>query len=432
MRKHLVRTVTAAALLPAALVIGAAPAIADPGGNNGTIKLSEVGGPEDQSNDPKLSCTFEIQWFGFDAGSGLYSDVTFQAQGADAGTGITVTGSTHVFIGEDAAGGGTDHDATQVYTLAFDAPAANAEQGYHVKVDTANGGSQGADKKSKVFHVGPCAIETGPTEPTEPTEPPTGPTGPTQPTGPVTSDPTPVPPVVPWTWDWTYADPTCTRLTVDYPANIPDGQANDVNVRFETATGSFTLNFHHDTGTWSGRTILTFAGHAQWPAGLTAYDVVWVQVGGTNYHWQGRVPCGTTPQAPAPASPAPGIPAPADPAPADRAPASPAPAVAPTAAPAAPAAASAEAHVTGFRTATATVKRGVAPKADWVEVSDSDAATVEVQQLRKGRWVSTSQATILADGTALVTFPKLTKKGSYKFRVVVDGTATKPLVVKVR
>jgi hypothetical protein len=236
---------------------------------------------------------------------------------------------------------------------------------------------------------------------------------PIAPQPPVTSDPTPVPPVVPWTWDWTYADPTCTALTVDYPANLPQGQSNDVNVRFETADGSFTLNFHNNAGTWAGRTIFTFAGHAQWPAGLTAYDVVWIQVGGTNYHWQGRVSCGAS--APAPAALAPAALAPA--------------AAAPAPAAAAPAAAT---QVTGFRTAASTVKRGAAPKPDWIDVAGSDADTVSVQQLRKGVWRSTSTSTILADGTAMVTFPRLTKKGTYHFRVVVDGTATKPMVVKVR
>ncbi|MFC6345082.1 hypothetical protein ACFP8W_24075, partial [Nocardioides hankookensis] len=182
------RLVTAAALLvPAVLALGAAPAIAggSPGGDNGTIKLSEVGGPEDQSNDPKLWCSFEVQWYGFDAGSSLYSDVSFEGQGADSGVTIGVTGSTHVFIGEDAAGGGTDHDATQVYTLSFDKPAANANQGYHVKVTTANGGSKGNDTKTKVFHVAPCAVPAPPT-PADPTPTPADPT-------PTPADPTPTP-----------------------------------------------------------------------------------------------------------------------------------------------------------------------------------------------------------------------------------------------
>ena len=96
--------------------------------------------------------------------------MSFAGQGADAGVGITVTGATTVFIGEDAAGGGTDHDATQVYTLAFDRPAANANQGYHVKVTTANGGSKGADTKTKVFHVSRARRPSRPTQSTAPTD----------------------------------------------------------------------------------------------------------------------------------------------------------------------------------------------------------------------------------------------------------------------
>ena len=39
---------------------------------------------------------------------------------------------------------------------------------------------------------------------------------------------------------------------------------------------------------------------------------------------------------------------------------------------------------------------------------------------------------VRADGTAKVRFPRLTKRGTYKFRVVVAGRASKTLVVKVR
>jgi hypothetical protein len=399
-------TTAAAILVPAILALGAAPAVAagNPGGNNGTIKLSEVGGPEDHSNDPKLPCSFEIQWYGFDAGDQLKSQVSFAGQGADAGVGIEVTGAAEVFIGEDAAGGGSDHDATQVYTLAFDTPAANPTAGYHVKVTTDNGGSKGADTKFKVFHVRPC---DGATEPTEPGDTP-------DPGGVGTTDPSvPTPALVPWSWDWQYAAPACDALTVDYPANIPSGQANDVNIRFATASGQITLNFHHNTGTWAGRTAFTYTDHPQWPTGLSAYDVVWVQVGGTNYHWQGTVACGTpTPAAPAPA---PAAPAPAAPAPA---------AVAP--------AAVAAAEVSGFRARTETIKRGAAPRADWVTVTASGSDVVRLQQLTKGGWTVSSAAAIREDGTAKVTFPRLSKRGTYQFRVVIDGAATKPLKVRVR
>ena len=89
-RSRLATLATAAILVPTLLTAGAGAAAANngngngnPGGNNGTIKLSTVGGLEDQSNEPHLPCTFEIQWYGFDAGANLYADVSFAGQGAD-------------------------------------------------------------------------------------------------------------------------------------------------------------------------------------------------------------------------------------------------------------------------------------------------------------------------------------------------------------
>lgn len=101
---------------------------------------------------------------------------------------------------------------------------------------------------------------------------------------------------IPFTWDWEYADPTCTALTVSYPVNIPSGQANDVNIRIVYGAGysqTITLNFHNNTGTWSGTKVFTYSSHPNWPANIGPYKVVWTQVGGTNYHWQGEVTCGT-------------------------------------------------------------------------------------------------------------------------------------------
>ncbi|WP_062466032.1 hypothetical protein [Demequina maris] len=94
-------------------------------------------------------------------------------------------------------------------------------------------------------------------------------------------------------YDWEYAAPTCTALTVDYPAALPAGQANDVNVRLKNlATGAEkTLNFHNGGGTWSGTQVFDFTSHHAWP-GWGYYAVTWVQVAGSNYHWSGQVTCG--------------------------------------------------------------------------------------------------------------------------------------------
>ncbi|MFF2370245.1 hypothetical protein ACFVS8_06780, partial [Agromyces sp. NPDC058110] len=95
----------------------------------------------------------------------------------------------------------------------------------------------------------------------------------------------------PFDWNWEYAAPTCKALTVVYPSNIPAGQANDVNVRVIADGKELTLNFHNNTGTWSGTKVFTFDQHPKWPD-PDVWSVVWVQVGGTNYHWQGKVDCG--------------------------------------------------------------------------------------------------------------------------------------------
>src|SRR5690606_8896185 len=95
-------------------------------------------------------------------------------------------------------------------------------------------------------------------------------------------------------WNWEYPAPTCEYLEVTYPDDIPAGQANDVNIRIVVDGEEHTLNFHKNEGTWSGTKKFYYADHASWE-GWTNFTVVWTQVGGTNYHWQGEVTCGSTP-----------------------------------------------------------------------------------------------------------------------------------------
>ena len=63
-----------------------------------------------------------------------------------------------VFIGEDAAGGGTDLDASRTYNLASALRdfMAHPQQGYHVTVQVRAPGSIGADTKNKTFWVDGC------------------------------------------------------------------------------------------------------------------------------------------------------------------------------------------------------------------------------------------------------------------------------------
>jgi uncharacterized repeat protein (TIGR01451 family) len=198
---------------------------------------------------------------------------------------------------------------------------------------------------------------------------------------PTTTDPGP------FSWDWTYDEPSCSALTVTYPSNIPDGQANDVNIRLETNQGQVTLNFHNNDAYWGGTTSFPYASHPKWPAGITSYSVVWTQVGGSNYHWQGKVPCVVNDDG--------------DPMTVDE-----------------PLAVT---SISGWRTGTVTVKKGATVSADAVDVDQIGDEDLVLQRLVAGAWVDVKA--VACDGeSALVTFGRQTQKGTFKYRLAVDGS----------
>jgi hypothetical protein len=154
---HLSRSArrTGVALAATAFLVGgvASPALADPAGDNGTVKID--GRPFDSApdNEPHVGCKFQVDFYGFDKGD-LWASVNFTGQ-APTGKGVSLL-DDNVFIGEDAAGGGTDVDAQRTYNLAglvgqLGDP--QAQQGYHIKLTVHADGSQGADTKYKVFWV---------------------------------------------------------------------------------------------------------------------------------------------------------------------------------------------------------------------------------------------------------------------------------------
>ena len=142
----------------------------DPAGNNGTVKIAgpgdEVGHP---SNNPHPGCTFYVEWFGFDEGADVVSTVTFASQAPTSDVVLGGTSPAQVFVGGDPAGGGTDLDGRQAYTLSFQGEP-HPKQGYHVKLTVATPHSLGNDTKSKVFWVEPCATGTAPETPAPDTE----------------------------------------------------------------------------------------------------------------------------------------------------------------------------------------------------------------------------------------------------------------------
>jgi hypothetical protein len=147
-----------AALTGVTLSLGgfASAAHADPPGDNGTIKIDAEAFDTAPNNEPHVGCLFQVDFYGFDQGD-LNAAVEFAVH-PPTGQDVVLKTDT-VFIGEDAAGGGTDLDAERTYNLssaltAFDA---HPQQGYHVKLTIHADGSQGADTKYKVFWVQSCA-----------------------------------------------------------------------------------------------------------------------------------------------------------------------------------------------------------------------------------------------------------------------------------
>ena len=138
---------------------GAGKAKQDPAGNNGTVKIAPYGEIDRiPNNTPHPGCTFQVEWYGFDEGDDVVSQVSFAMQAPTADVALSVDGPTEVFVGGDSAtGAGTETglDGRETYTLSFDGEP-HPKQGYHVKLTVATPRSQGNDTKTKVFWVEDC------------------------------------------------------------------------------------------------------------------------------------------------------------------------------------------------------------------------------------------------------------------------------------
>jgi hypothetical protein len=143
----------------------------DPGGNNGTVKIDGVDFDDHPNNEPHVGCEFQVDFYGFDADTAeddLSASVLFEAIPPTVSPDTMPPGAgeelltDELDIGEDAAGGGTDLDASGTYDLteALAHIAPHPEQGWHVKLTVHADGSQGADTKFKVFWVSGCGETT--------------------------------------------------------------------------------------------------------------------------------------------------------------------------------------------------------------------------------------------------------------------------------
>jgi len=138
----------------AAPSISAAPG--NPPGANGTVKIDAAPFDSHPNNQPHVGCSFQVDFYGFDAGP--YDAAVDFSVHPPTGRPTTIL-ADQVFVGEDAAGGGTDLDAERAYDLtsALAAYQPHPQQGYHVKLTVAAPGAGGkVATKHKVFWVQGC------------------------------------------------------------------------------------------------------------------------------------------------------------------------------------------------------------------------------------------------------------------------------------
>jgi hypothetical protein len=159
-----------------ALAVAAPVAANNPLGNNGTVKIDGVEWDIHPNNEPHVGCTFEVDFYGFDAGVGN-AEVIFEAH-SPTGSGILDTRLVDIGHDDNSGGGseaGWDAKVEVNLTEALGAYPIHPQQGYHVKMTVHAPGSQGADTKHKVFWVGPCDPGTPTVNP--PNNPPGNPPG---------------------------------------------------------------------------------------------------------------------------------------------------------------------------------------------------------------------------------------------------------------
>jgi hypothetical protein len=121
-------------------VVAAAGALADPPGNNGTVKIDGVPFDSHPNNEPHVGCTFQIDFTGFDAGQQVSASLVGHPP---TGGGVLASQSTTL----DGSGAGS---ITLDLSGALGGITPHPQQGYHIKLTVDTG--QGAGKH-KVFWV---------------------------------------------------------------------------------------------------------------------------------------------------------------------------------------------------------------------------------------------------------------------------------------
>jgi len=152
------RMLRAAAIAGSVVLLATAPALADPPGNNGTVKIDGVAFDIHPDNEPHVGCVFQVDFYGFDEGVGD-ATATFRLH-PPTGRGVLLVDTAD--NDQDPAGGGTDLDFELDVDLSAPIIASGVAphpiQGWHVKLTVNAPGSIGADVKHKVFWVRNCDI----------------------------------------------------------------------------------------------------------------------------------------------------------------------------------------------------------------------------------------------------------------------------------
>ncbi len=148
------RVVAIAGLL---VLMGAWPALADPPGNNGTVKIDGIELDKHPNNEPHPGCLFEVDFYGF--GANLDAKSTFYAW-PPTGKMQWIREVDTVLDDDDSTGGGSEAGYDGGTGLIDLSPqlvgiVPHPNQGFHVKlrVDVPEGSDSAAYSKYKVFWV---------------------------------------------------------------------------------------------------------------------------------------------------------------------------------------------------------------------------------------------------------------------------------------
>ncbi|WP_029138111.1 hypothetical protein [Nakamurella lactea] len=101
---------------------------------------------------------------------------------------------------------------------------------------------------------------------------------------------TTTPPVTDWEWQYQV---TCSGVSGSNPNGPIDSVDSNIKITNLTTGETRTFNYHPNTGGDAGFTF-TLADYGV-PSTWQHIEIQWVQVNGTNYHWEGALQCGSAP-----------------------------------------------------------------------------------------------------------------------------------------